>query len=646
MFGAYHAPVPLAMSKLRTDDLTASLGIDDPFGKLVAGVSDYAVFFLDASGRVISWNRGAERIKGYAPAEIIGRHFSAFYPAEAIERGWPEQELQLAEAQGRFEDEGWRLRKDGTRFWASVLITALRDDEGRLRGFSKITRDMTERRRHEESLRQTEERLRLMVESVKDYAIYMLDVEGRVASWNAGAERIKGYQASEIVGRHFSLFYPQEARDRKFPEQELALAKEHGRYEEEGLRVRKNGATFWANIVITPVYDAHNALRGFAKVTRDLSERKRAEALEDSARRMQEFLAMLAHELRNPLAPIANSLNLLAKRPTSDPTELWVREVLRRQSGQLSRLVDDLLDVSRITRSAMALERRPIDLRKAVRGALDASMQWIESRRHDLDVRLPGEPVEMSGDEVRLTQVVQNLLHNAAKYTPDGGRIEVELRREAGEAHLVVRDSGIGMAPEMIASAFDLFTQGSQSLDRSHGGLGVGLTLVQRLVKLHGGSVEARSAGPGQGSEFLVRLPLAQEPHAARPAPTAQAPAAPAPTRRVLIVDDNKDAANALRLLLEGEGHEVRTAGDGMAGLALAREYGPEFVLLDISLPRFDGYEIARRMREDAQLRGVTLIAITGYGQSHDRARAAAAGFDHHLTKPVEYTSLQRLFRD
>ena len=632
------------MSKHHTD-LTASLGIDDPFGTLVAGVADYAVFFLDASGRIISWNLGAQLIKGYAAEEIVGRHFSTFYPAEAVERGWPEQELQLAEAQGRFEDEGWRVRKDGTRFWANVVITAVRDDAGRLRGFSKVTRDTTERRRHEESLRQTEERLRLLVESVKDYAIYMLDVEGRVASWNAGAERIKGYAASEIVGRHFSLFYPQEARDKRFPEQELALAKEQGRYEEEGLRVRKNGATFWANIVITPVYDAHNVLRGYAKVTRDLSERKRAEALADSARRMNEFLAMLAHELRNPLAPIANALNLLAKRPTSDATELWVRDLLRRQTAQLSRLVDDLLDVSRITRSAMALERRPMDLRKAVRAALDASMQWIESRRHALEVRLPGEPVEMSGDEVRLTQVVQNLLHNAAKYTPDGGRIELELRREAGEALLVVRDSGVGMTAELLGSAFDLFTQGRQSLDRTQGGLGVGLTLVQRLVKLHGGSVEARSAGPGQGSELRVRLPLGEAPQGEPPAPPPPASSEPAPRRRVLVVDDNKDAANALRLLLESEGHEVRTAGDGMAGLAVAREYGPEVVLLDISLPRLDGYETARRMREDARLRDVTLIAITGYGQSHDRARAAAAGFDHHLTKPVEYTSLQRLFR-
>ena len=637
------------MSKSITPDLASILGIADPFAELVAGVNDYAIFFLDPAGRVISWNAGAERIKGYAAAEIIGRHLSVFYPAEAVERRWPQQELELAQANGRFEDEGWRLRNDGTRFWANVVITAVRNPQGELRGFSKITRDLTARKKAEEALRHTEERMRLLIEGVKDYAIFMLDVEGRVASWNAGAERIKGYQASEIIGRHFSVFYSQEARQRKLPEQELALAKEHGRYEEEGLRMRKNGTTFWANAVLTPVYDAQNVLRGYAKVTRDLSDHRRVQALEESARRTNEFLAMLAHELRNPLAPISNALNLLARRPTSDPTEAWVREVLRRQTAQLTRLVEDLLDVSRITRSAMTLSKRRIDARQAVRSAVDAAVQWIEARRHVLEVRLPEQGVEIVADEVRLTQIVQNLLHNAAKYTPEGGRIEIELARQDGEAVLVVRDNGVGMSSEMLTEAFELFRQGQQTLDRPQGGLGVGLTLVQRLVKLHGGSIQARSAGANQGSEFTVRLPV-EDSSVPAPVPAPQAPRdalhTQGPRRRVLVVDDNDDAATALRLLLESEGHEVRTAADGVSGLASALEYRPDFVLLDIGLPRLDGYEMARRMREDERLHGVTIIAITGYAQSHDRARTAAAGFDHHLTKPVEYGALQRLFRD
>ena len=621
------------------------LGLEDPFAQLVDGVHDYAIFLLDARGCVASWNQGAERIKGYRPEEIIGRHFSTFYPDEARRRGWPEQELETAAQKGRFEDEGWRLRKDGRPFWANVVITALRDASGELRGFSKITRDLTARRQQEELLRQSEERFRLLVEGVKDYAIFMLDPTGRVVSWNGGAERVSGYKAEEIIGRHFSALYPEESVRKKWPEQELAMAREHGRFEDEGVRLRKNGLTFWANATVTPVYDPNGALVGYAAVTRDLTDRKRVEALERAERQTNEFLAMLAHELRNPLAPIHNALQLLAKKPPADATEQWVREVLQRQTAQMSRLVDDLLDVSRITRAAISLERKPLDLRHVLRAAVDASMQWFEERGHELDVQLPDEALPVSGDQARLGQVVQNLLHNAAKYTPEGGRIELRARKDGGMAEVRIKDSGIGMEPELVRSAFELFRQGAQALDRAQGGLGVGLTLVQRLVGMHGGTVEARSAGAGQGSEFIVRLPLTQE---SQPAAVPRAAPQRAPQRRlrVLIVDDNQDAANALRLLLENDGHEVRMAVDGAAGLALAREYRPDYLLLDIGLPRLSGYDIAASVRADPSMKHTTIIAVTGYGQLHDRNRTAAVGFDHHLTKPVEYEALQELLRE
>ena len=605
---------------------------------------DYAIFLLDREGNVATWNAGAERIKGYRAEEILGQHFSRFYPPEAIERRWPQQELELAAARGRFEDEGWRLRKDGSRFWASVVITALRDESGELRGYGKITRDLSERRRQDESLRQSEERFRLLLDSVKDYAIFMLDADGRVVSWNPGAERIKGYTAAEVIGQHLSLFYPEEARRRRWPEQQLAAARVQGRAEDESLRVRKDGSTFWAHVVITPVRDATGALRGYAKVVRDLTDRKRIEALEKAERQTNEFLAMLAHELRNPLAPISNALRLLARKPTSDPAELWVRDVLQRQTGQMTRLVDDLLDVSRITRAAVVLDRKPVDLRSIVRNAADASRQWFEERGHELAISLPEERLMAEADEVRLNQVVQNLLHNAAKYTPQGGRISLSAAREGDEAVIRVRDSGVGMTPELLSSAFDLFRQGSQGLERSQGGLGVGLTLVQRLVTLHGGSVRARSEGEGRGSEFAVRLPLREEPAIVREARADPAPSA-GPPRRILVVDDNQDAAQSLRLLLEADGHEVRVAGDGAAGLALAREYRPQIALLDIGLPKMDGYEIARRIRADEGLRDTVLVAVTGYGQMHDRARASACGFHHHLVKPVEYRDLQEVLR-
>jgi CheY-like chemotaxis protein len=396
-------------------------------------------------------------------------------------------------------------------------------------------------------------------------------------------------------------------------------------------------------VVVTPLYDAQGSLMGYAKVTRDLTDRKRVEALEKAERQTNEFLAMLAHELRNPLAPISNALNLLSRKPASDATEQWVREVLQRQTGQMSRLVDDLMDVSRITRSAISLVRKPVDMRDVARVAADASLQWVEERRHALSLDLPDHELVVLGDEARLVQVMQNLLDNAAKYTPEGGRIEVRARREDGAVLVAVQDNGIGMENEMLRSAFDLFRQGRQGLDRPEGGLGVGLTLVQRLVAMHGGTVEAFSAGPGKGSELRVRLPVADG--AALLPEKGKPPPAQHRAFRVVIVDDNQDAANALRLLLEGDGHEVKLAGDGVSGLALAREYKPDYLLLDIGLPRLSGYDIAASLRADPAMKDTTIVAITGYGQVHDRNRTAAVGFDHHLTKPVEFSTLQQLLQ-
>ena len=623
----------------KADDL---LGLTDPFRQLVHGVQDYAIFLLDREGNIVSWNRGAELLKGYAAHEIIGQHFSVFYPREATERRWPEQELKMAAETGRLEDEGWRLRKDGSRFWADVIITALRDSEGELRGFSKVTRDLTERRRQDETLRQSEQRFRLLVNGVRDYAMCMLDPEGRITSWNSGGERIAGYSAQEIVGRHFSTLYPQESIARQLPEQELAMAREHGRFEQEGLRQHKDGTPFWAHAVLNPVYDREGMLVGYASLTRDLSDRKRALELEKAERQTTEFLAALAHELRNPLAPIANALHLMSLRPAVDATEQWAREVLQRQSAQMAQLLDELLDVARITRSAIVLDRQPLDLRRLIHAAVAAAMPGMQARGHRVALEIDeSQPLVVLGDEARLMQVLRNLLSNAAKYTPEAGRVQVSAHREAGTVLVGVRDNGIGMDPSLLRSAFDLFKQTEQAGSRPQGGLGVGLTLVHRLVQLHGGTVEARSAGIDRGSEFIVRLPASA---ALAPRPVREVSERAVP-RRVLVIDDNDDAAQALRLLLERDGHEVRVAHDGMAGLALAREYKPEYLLLDIGLPRVSGLDIAASVRRDPELGRTTIVAITGYGELHDRARSAAAGIDHHLTKPVEFSALRELFR-
>jgi PAS domain S-box-containing protein len=616
---------------------------EERFRLLVQGARDYGIFMLDPEGRVTSWNAGAERMKGYRPDEIIGKHFSTFYPPEAIARAWPEHELAVARAEGRFEDEGWRIRKDGSQFWASVVITAARDARGELVGFSKITRDLTERRRHEEDLRQSEERLRLMVEAVQDYAIFMLDPRGVVASWNAGAERIKGYRPHEIIGRHFSTFYPQERIAEGWPEHELEMAAAHGRFEDVGWRLRKDGSQFWANVVITAVRGDDGELRGFAKVTRDLTEIKRVERIEEEGRQMTEFLAMLGHELRNPLAPIRNAVALMGTKEELDPTIEWARAIIERQVGHMSRLVDDLLDVSRITSGKITLRREATDLAALVAKSVDATRAVFEKRRLVVEEDLGPGPLRVSGDATRLSQIILNLLNNAAKYTPPGGHVWVSVAREGGEAVLSVRDDGIGMSPELVPHVFELFVQGERGLDRSEGGLGLGLTMVQRLVNLHGGTALARSPGLGQGSEFLVRFPVDETPEAA--APPAAGLESAGEQRRILVVDDNQDAADSTAMLLSLWGYDVTTVHDGVGALDSVARKRPDVVLLDIGLPGIDGYEVARQIRA-GENKDIVLVAMTGYGQVEDRLRSAGAGFTTHLVKPVEPDALRRLLAD
>jgi PAS domain S-box-containing protein len=617
---------------------------EERFRLLVEGVRDYAIFMLDPEGYVASWNAGAERIKGYHADEIIGKHFSIFYPREQVESGFPDYELEVTKVEGRFEDEGWRVRKDGTTFWANVVITALRDSNGVLQGFAKVTRDMTERRAHEEKLRRSEERFRLLVEGVRDYAIFMLDPTGHIVSWNAGAERIKGYRADEIIGKHFSVFYPREKVESGFPQYELEVTKVEGRFEDEGWRVRRDGSTFWANVVITALYDDSGKLYGFAKVTRDMTERKRVEALELAERQMLEFLAMLSHELRNPLAPISNAVYMLHMKTIDDPELRWLRDVIERQVGQLTRLVDDLLEVSRVTSGNIRLQRETVELTGLVAQAIESSRPLLDARRHHLEVSMPPEAIYVNGDATRLSQIVVNLLNNSAKYTPEGGRIEVSVRSEGNDAAIRVRDNGVGITPEFMPKIFDLFTQGERTLDRSEGGLGIGLTLVRRLVEMHGGTIEAHSQGAGLGSEFRVVLPLVERAQLGADIPDADRQAIGGrPSMRVLIVDDNVDAATSMMLFVRMWGFDARMAHDGISAVEAAGAYHPDVVLLDLGLPRLDGYEVAARLRGEAELDGIPLIAVTGYGQEEDRRRTREAGFAYHFVKPVDPEKLHDL---
>jgi CheY-like chemotaxis protein len=396
--------------------------------------------------------------------------------------------------------------------------------------------------------------------------------------------------------------------------------------------------------VLTSLYDSDGRMRGFAKVTQDLSERRHIQDLEKAAQNVNEFIAMLAHELRNPLAPIRNAVHIMAQVPPGDPAQQMMRATIDRQSAHLTRIVDDMLDIARITRGSLSIDHAQLDLAEVVRHSVETTAPAIEAARHVLELDLPSEPLMVWGDAQRLAQVLSNLLNNSARYTPPGGSIAVRARAEENHAVVQVRDSGRGIEPDMIERIFDMFVQGRAPLQRIGGGLGVGLALARRLAELHGGTVEARSEGVNRGSEFTLRLPLgARDGAAQKPEQPARRPGV---ARRVLVVDDNVDAASMLDMLLRSLGHETRVAHEGTAALRVAEEFRPDIVLLDIGMPGIDGYEVARRLRTLAKARPMRIVAVTGWGQEGDRERSREAGFDLHLVKPVDANELSRALND
>jgi PAS domain S-box-containing protein len=490
---------------------------DAMFRHLVDSVQDYAIFALDPQGFITSWNRGAQRIKGYSAAEAIGRHFSIFYLPESVAAQWPQEELRRARALGRFEDEGWRVRKDGSHFWANVVITAIVDEHGTPLGFSKVTRDLTERRRHDEELKERERNFRLLVDGVKDHAMFLLDAQGRIRTWNLGAQRVLGYGPEQMLGRDVAALYTEHDQATGRPTVELAAAGS-GSFRIEGWRQRADGTTFWAEVSTTVLGSDAGSAEGFVQIVRDLTARRRIEALEHEGRRITEFIALLSHELRNPLAPIQNAVAVLARKADS-PDVRWCASVIERQTGHLKRLVDDLLDMSRITSGKIRVERHALDLNTVVAQAVDAMRGSAAERGHSIELDLPEQPLMLLGDATRLNQVLVNLLVNALKFTPPNGCIEVRVQERGATACVQVIDNGIGMPEALLRRAFEPFVQGEGALDRREGGLGIGLTLVKSIVELHGGTVAAASRGPGHGTTVTLSLPFAiGRPGAASPA--------------------------------------------------------------------------------------------------------------------------------
>ena len=475
----------------------------DSFRLLVEDVRDYAIFMLDGAGRVSTWNSGAERIKGYRAEEIIGLHFSCFHPPEGVAAGTPARLLALAARDGRAEDEGWRVRKDGSRFWADVVITALRDSDGAVIGFAKVTRDLTERKEVEDALHRSEQTFQLLVESVQDYAIYMLDPDGRVVSWNAGAERIKGYRAQEIVGQHFSRFYPPEDAAQGKPRWELETAAREGRHEDEAWRVRKDGTRFWANVAISAMRDSHGALIGFAKVTRDLTQRRHAEqALAQSNQELERFSYSVSHDLRAPLRAINGYAQALFEDHAArlDAEGKRLLSVIRDSAKLGGELIDGLLNFSRVGRQALA--RTPVDL-TALAESVVAELRQAEGGNAVEAVVTPLPPA--TGDPALLRHVLTNLIGNAFKFSAKRAhpRIEIGAQRDGAEVAYYVKDNGAGFDMQYAGKLFGVF-QRLHHPDEFEG-TGVGLALAQRIVQRHGGRIWA-AGKVNEGATFFFTL--------------------------------------------------------------------------------------------------------------------------------------------
>jgi PAS domain S-box-containing protein len=608
--------------------------------------SDDAIVSKTLDGLIVSWNAGAVRLFGYQPEEIIGKSITTLIPPElhAEERDILAR-LRRGERIDHFETI--RVCKDGRRLQLSITVSPIRDANGTIVGASKIARDIGLQKNAERTAAQ----LAAIVESSDD-AIVSKSLEGQIQSWNAGAQRIFGYAAEEAIGQSITLIIPQElyAEERQIIER----VRRGERVEHfDTMRVTKSGRRIPVSLTVSPVRDPRGAIIGASKIARDISERKEAEealresqqALHEANRRKDEFMALLAHELRNPLAPIRYALATARKCDRTAEQQRRAEEIIERQVAHMSRLLDDLLDVSRITRGTLELKLADTELTVALGTAIEAARPFLDAKHHHLSLDLPKQAVRLVADSVRLAQVFSNLLINAAKYTDSGGRIELRAAQVDNEVIVSVHDNGMGISTDMMPRMFTMFAQDSAVVDHSEGGLGIGLALTRGVVDLHGGRVEARSDGPGRGSEFIVTLPVGAGKLAQTDADVDQEVPMAGGGMRVLVVDDNRDAADSCSTLLELSGHSVQAAYTGHEALAIAAKTRPHVVVTDIGLPDIDGYEVAAKIRAAPWGRGMVLIAVTGWGQESDKQRAFSAGFSHHLTKPIDPDTLESLLQ-
>jgi PAS domain S-box-containing protein len=624
------------LSRLRADRLLAS----------IVESSDDAIISKSLDGIIQSWNAAAERLFGFTAEQAVGRHISLIIPPD---RAAEEDRIIACLKAGQRVDhfETVRRRSDGLPILVSLTISPVNDEVGRVMGASKIVRDITDRKRAEAD----RQKFVTLIENSTDF-IGICDLQGVPVFVNrAGLEMIglDGLeQAQQTPVRDF--FFPEDQPrilEEFFPS---VLEKGHGEVEVRFRHFKSGEARWMAYKVLTLTDDGGQAI-ALATVSQDVTERRRLEdglrrlaaELSQADRRKDEFLAMLAHELRNPLAPIRNALQVIRFSHDKKANE-QAQSMMGRQLAQMVRLVDDLLDVSRISRGTLELRKERVRLSAVVTSAVETSRPMIDYLGHKLTVTLPNETIIVDADLTRLAQVFSNLLNNSAKYMDRGGHIRLTAERRGSDVVVSVKDTGIGIAADHLPRIFEMFSQVECSLERSQGGLGIGLTLVKRLVEMHGGVIDARSDGLGTGAEFAVRLPVVVGATEGLTAPSENdEPSAPKSSLRILIVDDNRDGADSLVMLLRIMGNDTRTAYDGQQGVDAAEEFRPDVILLDIGLPKLNGYEACRRIREQPWGKSVLLIAVTGWGQEDDRQRSREAGFDHHMVKPVDPRALMKL---
>ena len=656
--------------KMQTDGVQSRKGVGKPVARrsrqlndldqaeriqlLIDAVKDYAIYLLDADGMVATWNTGAQRFKGYAAEEIIGRHFSLFYTEEDRAAGLPARALATAASEGRFEAEGWRVRKDGTRFWTHVVIDPVISEDGDLIGYAKITRDVSERRATDRALHESEQRFRLLVDGVHDYAIYMLDPQGRITNWNAGAAAIKGYRADEVVGRHFSIFYTPEDRAAGAPARALETAIREGKFEGEAQRVRKNGERFWANVVIDPIHDDQGRLLGFAKVTRDVTDRRRAQHEIDRAReslaQAQKMEAMgrltggVAHDFNNLLTVIRASADFLRRTDLSEEKRLRYVEAIASTAQRAAVLTSQLLAFARrqpLQPEVFDIGARLRGLRQIVDATIGASVGF--------ELELPQAAQLVEADPSQFETAILNMVINARDAMPRGGQITVSCDAAEGvpgvRGHTAaagdfvtvrITDTGAGMAPETVLRVFEPFFT-TKAVDK---GTGLGLSQVYGFAKQSRGEIDVRSE-LGIGTSFTLYLPRARGQVGVAPSP-APTPLGAPPSRRILLVEDNESVGNFASGLLGELGQQVAWVGDAQAALEILGSRAADFdvVFTDVVMPGMSGIELGKQIK--ARWPHLEVVLTSGY--SHVIVEEGTHGFPL-LKKPYSIDSLLAILR-